>query len=55
MPFKAWKCLITDEILDIIFQHANRHNFIFKHDFSSECDVKLTDKIKIKDFWGASL
>jgi hypothetical protein len=55
MPFKAWKCLITDEILDNIFQHANQYIFIFKHDFSSESDAKLTDKIKIKAFWGTSL
>jgi len=49
-PFKAWKCLITGEILDNIFQHANRYILIFQHDFSRESYSKLTDNIKIKAF-----
>jgi hypothetical protein len=49
-PFKAWNCIITDEILDNIVQHTNQYIPIMQPNFSREIDTKLTDKIEIKAF-----
>ena len=50
MPFEAWNCLITGEILDKIFKHTNQYMLTMKPKLSSESDAKLTDKIEMKAF-----
>jgi hypothetical protein len=50
MPFETWNCLITDEILDNIFQHTNLYILNIKPKLSSESDAILTDKIETKAF-----
>jgi len=47
-PVETWNCLITDEILDNIFQHTNQYIFIIQTNFSCERDATLAGKIEIK-------
>jgi len=50
MPYKAWNCTPTDNILANSVQHTNHYILISEPKFSSERDTKLTDKIEINAF-----
>jgi hypothetical protein len=43
-PLATWKCLITNEILDDIFQHTIQY-ILIQPNFSRASDSKFTDKI----------
>jgi len=43
-PFEAWKCLVTDGILDNIVQHTNQYFLIIRPNFSRESDSILVGK-----------
>jgi hypothetical protein len=42
---ETWKCLITDEILDDIFQHINQY-ILIQPNFSRASDTKFTEKLR---------
>jgi hypothetical protein len=51
MPFEAWNCSITDEILDNT-KRTNQDILIIQANFCRERDAKLTGKIEIETSTG---
>lgn len=54
MPFEAWNCLTTDEILynTVHVQHINQHIPIIDPNSSHERDAELSSKTEMKAFIG---
>jgi len=47
VPFEAWNCLTTDEILFNTVQHTSQHIPIIHPNSSHERDAKLRDKTEM--------
>jgi hypothetical protein len=52
IPFQAWKCLITDEMLGNIVHRTIQYILVIQANFSRENSAEFRDRIAIKIFIG---